>query len=59
MQQNWVKKGLIYNVTGNFEWNKTHAQVPIVDVLNNERLRIYYATRDVNGKAILALLKHH
>lgn len=46
----WSKKGLIFNVEGDYYWNKSHAQVPVVDVLA-DRLRIYYSTRDLNGKS--------
>lgn len=46
----WKKEGVIYNVNGEFEWNKSHAQVPVVDILS-DRLRIYYATRNSDGKS--------
>jgi hypothetical protein len=46
----WKKKGLIYNVGGQFDWNKSHAQVPVVDILS-DRLQIYYATRNSSGKS--------
>lgn len=52
----WEKKGLIYNVDGKFEWNKSHAQVPVVDVLS-DRLRIYYATRNVEGKSNISYIE--
>ena len=46
----WKKGGLIFNVDGSQNWNKSHAQVPVADVLD-DRIRIYYATRDINGKS--------
>ena len=46
----WIKKGNIYNVNGQFDWNKTHAQVPVVDVLD-DRIRVYYSTRDISGRS--------
>lgn len=46
----WNKKGYIFNVDGKFGWNKSHAQVPVVDVLE-DRLRVYYATRNEEGKS--------
>jgi len=52
----WEKKGLIYNVNGKFEWNRTHAQVPVVDVLS-DRLRIYYATRNSQGKSNVSYIE--
>jgi len=51
MDNNWKKQGLIFNVDGALEWNKTHCQVPIVDLISDDTLRIYYATRDGLGKS--------
>jgi len=44
----WEKKGLIYKVNGHLDWNKSHAQVPVADILS-DRLRIYYASRNSKG----------
>lgn len=52
----WIKKGVIYNVDGYFDWNQTHAQVPVVDILE-DRLRIYYATRNVAGKSNISYIE--
>lgn len=52
----WHKRGLIYHTPGNHEWNKTHAQVPVVDVLN-DRLRIYFATRNAHGKSNISYVE--
>lgn len=52
----WEKKGLIYNVNGEFEWNKSHAQVPVVDILS-DRFRIYYATRNIEGKSNVSFIE--
>lgn len=52
----WEKKGFIYNVNGKFEWNKSHAQVPVVDILSDS-LRIYYATRDADGKSNISFIE--
>lgn len=46
----WSKKGLIYNVDGKNFWNKSHTQVPVVDLLE-DRIRVYYATRNLLGKS--------
>ena len=51
MDNNWIKQGLIFNVDGDLDWNKSHCQVPIVDVISDDTLRIYYATRDEAGKS--------
>ena len=52
----WEKKGLIYNVNGEFEWDKSHAQVPVVDMLSDS-LRIYYATRNIEGKSNISFIE--
>jgi hypothetical protein len=52
----WKKKGLIYNVGGTSEWNKSHAQVPVADVLL-DRIRIYYATRNLSGKSNVSFIE--
>ncbi len=42
----WIKKGLIYTVNKNYEWMQTHAQVPTIDKISENKLRIYFGTRD-------------
>ncbi len=46
---NWEKKGLIFKPKGNLLWSKSHAQVPFAYPLNNDTIRIFYATRDENS----------
>ena len=52
---NWNKKDLIFCVDGKLDWNKSHAQVPVVDVLA-DRLRVYYATRNINGISTISFI---
>lgn len=52
----WKKEGHIYTVEGEFKWNKSHAQVPVVDVLM-DRLRIYYATRNIEGMSNISYIE--
>ena len=40
----WVKKGSVFNVSGNAGWMNSHAQVPTV-LVKEDRLRVYFATR--------------
>lgn len=44
MHIKWNKKGKLFEVTGNFGWMNTHAQIPTVLVLE-DRLRVYFSTR--------------
>jgi hypothetical protein len=48
----WIKKGLIFKVENNHDWMQTHAQVPIVDKIDEERLRIYFGTRDKLNRTV-------
>ncbi|MBT8273847.1 MAG: hypothetical protein KJO77_08575 [Bacteroidia bacterium] len=48
---NWVKKGLIFNVDGQYDWNKSHAQCPVVDKLNEKIWRIFYSSRNILGQS--------
>lgn len=54
---NWQKKGLIYNVSGLHDWNKSHAQCPVVDVVNERVWRIYYATRNEKGQSQISYIE--
>lgn len=42
----WIKRGRILAPDGARSWRRSHAAVPTVDVLAEERLRVYYAGRD-------------
>jgi len=52
----WKKEGLVFNVEREFEWSQSHAQVPVIDVLDN-KLRIYYATRNKEGKSGISFIE--
>ncbi len=53
---NWNKHGLVYVPDGKFEWNKSHAQLPIVDVSSSNAWRIYYATRNKYGQSNISFI---
>ena len=53
----WSKQGVIFRPSGEHEWNKTHAQVPTVDVLSDEVLRIYYSTRDSQNRSHVSFIE--
>jgi hypothetical protein len=52
----WEKKGLIYCPNQKYFWNKSHAQVPIVDILSDKVWRIYYSSRDIKGKSYTSFI---
>jgi hypothetical protein len=53
----WLKKGLIFNTTGVHSWSISHAQVPVVDKVNNEIWRIYYSTRDNKNQSTISYIE--
>lgn len=53
----WDKKGLIFKVDKNHEWMQTHAQVPIVDKINENKLRIYFGTRDIENRTLTTYIE--
>lgn len=54
---NWIKKGSIFNSNGEYYWNKTHASMPTVYRINEERLRIYYTSRDPQNRANISFIE--
>jgi hypothetical protein len=42
----WQKQGLIYAPSGDLWWAKSYAMLPTVDVLNENTLRVYFASLD-------------
>lgn len=50
------KQGLIFNIDGTRPWAQTHAQIPSPDVLDNGRIRIYYAARDAQNRALTSFV---
>lgn len=47
----WIKKGLVYSANKKYHWNQSHAQVPVVDMINDDVWRIYYSTRGLDNKS--------
>jgi predicted GH43/DUF377 family glycosyl hydrolase len=45
----WEKKGLLYAPTGARWWAKVGAQLPTVEVVDQDRIRVYYASKDADG----------
>jgi len=49
----WIKKGLIFKVEDHdIPWAKNHSCVPTAFVLDDNRIRIYYAPRNDKGQSI-------
>lgn len=44
----WQKKGLIYVPTGELWWARSYAHLPTVDIVDDEIIRVYFASLDEN-----------
>jgi hypothetical protein len=53
----WIKKGLIFRPQNNYGWMISHASIPLVDSVNDEELRIYFGTRDRQGRSLPTYLE--
>jgi hypothetical protein len=53
---NWNKKGLIYKPYGLHGWDQSHAYVVCGDVLADGNVRIYYSSRDTQGRCNASFL---
>jgi len=53
----WRKKGLIFVPDNNFDWMVSHASIPIVDRVDNNVLRVYFGTRDKQGRSLPAYIE--
>lgn len=49
----WIKKGLIFEPQGQFDWVKTHAMLPVADQINQDLFRIYFSGRDDNNRSLI------
>jgi len=54
---NWIKKGIIYNVSGIFPWAKSYASVPIVDHIEKDLHRIYFTSRNSDNQSSMGFFE--
>jgi hypothetical protein len=52
----WVKKGLIYNVNGEFGWNQSHVYVVCADNSYKDFIRMYFSSRNEIGQSIASFI---
>jgi hypothetical protein len=57
MRMKWHKQGLIFAPEGNYDWMRTHAQVPLVDPVGENVLRVYFGTRDNLNRTVTAYIE--
>jgi hypothetical protein len=53
----WTKRGVVFSATGQFPWMAHHACVPVPDLLDNGRLRIYFGPRDGEGRTRVGFIE--
>ncbi len=53
----WVKKGLIFQPQGNFEWMVSHAMIPFAENIKGDRFKIYFSPRDKYNRSNVAYLE--
>jgi predicted GH43/DUF377 family glycosyl hydrolase len=46
----WVKRGLIFAVSGDLPWAATHAMSPCVERVGSSIWRVYFCARDAQGR---------
>jgi len=52
----WQKCGLIWAPSGEADWAHTHATLPVVQAISDDRWWIYLSTRDARGKSRIVRL---
>lgn len=53
----WKKRGLIFTADGQYPWMMSHAQVPLVEELSPDVLRIYFGTRDQMNRTLTTYIE--
>lgn len=53
----WVRKGLIFAPDHNHNWMVSHAQVPLVDRVDDNTLRLYFGTRDERNRTVTTYIE--
>ena len=53
----WVKKGLILEPAGQFDWMVTHAMVPFAERIGEDLYRIYFSGRDRLNRSLIGYVE--
>lgn len=53
----WEKKGLIYRTDNRIDWAMDRAIAPVCELLSDQKLRIYFSTRDKSGRSTPVFLE--
>jgi hypothetical protein len=50
-QARWKKLGLIFSPSGEYDWMKSHAAVPIAENIREDYFKIYFSSRDKDNRS--------
>jgi len=53
----WVQRDRIFQVDGNYPWMRHHAQLPTPHLVREDRLNIYFASRDEHGQSRIGVVE--
>ena len=53
----WVQRDRIFHVDGQYPWMRHHAQLPTPRLASADLLRIYFSTRDEQGRSRIGLVE--
>src|SRR5687768_15568343 len=48
----WVKRGLVFSPSGQYDWVASHAMLPVADHLSGDLYRIYFSGRDKLNRSL-------
>ena len=51
LNNSWLKLGRIFEHPTNFAWSHTHAALPTPFILNDQKIRVFYTTRDEDQRS--------
>src|SRR5688572_23237342 len=52
----WQKKGLIFKTDHQYDWMVSHASLPVANMLDDQRLRLYFGVRDAKGRSLTTFM---
>jgi len=59
MTRRWVKKGLMFSPPTDLPWMRTHAALPVVLDLGDDRFRVYFTGRDAENRSHIGSFEFH
>jgi len=58
MKDVFYRRGPIFNVSGEYPWSVSHAQVPFGFPLDSKTVRVYFSTRDDQNRSVATFLEY-